>query len=140
MPLPAPRPGLVIGYEFLYREDAAAGRENAARPHPCAIVLVVGDHPGERVSVVAISHSPPAASAAHDYMRLTAADARQMGLDSGDHWVNLRDINSFDWPGYDLKPIAPGRSYVFGRMGRTAFERLVAALRARRGLKVLDRR
>lgn len=139
MPLPAPRPGLVIGYEFLYREDAAAGLENAARAHPCAIVLVAGSNPAPRVSVVAVSHAPPPESAALDYMQLTPPEARQMGLDSGDHWVNLRDINSFDWPGYDLKPIAPGRRFVFGRMGRATFTRLVEALKARRRLQVIKR-
>ena len=62
-----------------------------------------------------------------------------MGLDSGDHWINMRDINSFDWPGYDLKPIAPDRTYVFGRLSKHTFARLVSALKARRGLKVINR-
>lgn len=139
MPLPIPAPGLVIGYDFLFREDEKAGLENANRPHPCAIILVVEDSPNQRVSLVAISHSPPSQTDAGHYMKLTPAECRQMGLDSADHWVNLCDINSFDWPGYDLNPIAPGRNYVFGRMSKHTFMRLVSALKQKRGLKVVDR-
>lgn len=37
-----------------------------------------------------------------------------MGLESGNHWINLAEINSFDGPGHDLKLIAPSKAYVFG--------------------------
>lgn len=130
MTLPKPAPGLVIGYEFLFREDAAAGLENANRPHPGAIILVASTGPNQRVSVVSISHSPPSPSEAKFRMKLTHSECREMGLDDGDHWVNLRDVNSFDWPGYDLKPIAPDGGYVFGRMQKSTFIRLVTALKA----------
>ena len=139
MPLPEPVPGLVIGYEFLFREDAAAGRENANRPHPCGLILVTEDGPHRRVRLVAISHSPPSPSEAGHHLQLTSAECRQMGLDSGDHWINLRDINSFDWPGYDLRPIAPGRSYVFGRMSKGTFSRVVSAMKTCAGRKSISR-
>jgi hypothetical protein len=139
MPLPEPLPGLVIGFDFLFREEAAAGQENASRPHPCAIILVTTEGPRRRVRVLAISHAPPSASQARHYLQLTPAECRQMGLDSGNHWINLRDINSFDWPGYDLRPIAPGGGYVFGRMSRQGFARLVTALKASAGRKTISR-
>ena len=139
MALPTPVPGLVIGYEFLFREDHAAGRENANRPHPCAIIIVTEDGPHQRVRVVAISHAPPSPSAAAHHMQLTPAECRQIGQDHADHWVNLRDINGFDWPGYDLKPIAPGKNYAFGRLPRATFARLVAAMKACAGHKTIPR-
>lgn len=139
MALPKPVPGLVIGYEFLFREDEEAGLENASRPHPCAIILVTKEGPNQRVSLVAISHSPPSLNEAGHYMKLTPGECRHMGLDSGDHWINLRDINSFDWPGYDLKPIAPNKTYVFGRMSKGAFSSLVSALKECAGRKLIGR-
>lgn len=139
MPLPKPIPGLVIGYEFLFREDAAAGRENANRPHPGAIILVAQEGPNQRVSVVSISHSPPSPDEARHRMKLAHLECREMGLDDGDHWINLRDVNSFDWPGYDLKPIAPNGGYVFGRMPKTTFIRLINALKVCTGRKAISR-
>lgn len=139
MPLPKPEPGLVIGYEFLFREDEEAGLENANRPHPCAIILVTEDGPNQRVRLVAISHSPPSSNESKHYMQLTPEECRQIGLDSGNHWINLRDINSFDWPGYDLKPIASGKSYVFGKMRKHTFTRLVSALKECAGRKTISR-
>lgn len=130
MTLPKPQPGLVVGYDFLFREQAEAGLENATKPHPAAIILVVKDSVHTRVSLVAITHAPPSLSEAPFRLKLTAAESREMGLDTGDHWVNLRDINSFDWPGYDLKPSAPNGSYVYGRMSKGTFARLVDALKA----------
>ena len=139
MPLPKPEPGLIIGYGFLFREDEEAGRENVDRPHPCAVILVAEDAPGRRVSLLAISHSPPSPSQAGHHMKLRPAECRQMGLDSADHWINLRDINSFDWPGYDLAPISPDKSFVFGRMNKPTFTRLVEALKECAGRKVMSR-
>jgi hypothetical protein len=129
MALPKPRPGLVVGYDFLFREQADAGMENASKPHPAAIVLVVKHDVQTRVSLVAISHSPPSPSEAPYRLKLTPAECREMGLDAGNHWVNLRDINSFDWPGYDLVRSAPGESYTYGIMSKGTFARIVEALK-----------
>jgi len=130
MALPKPRPGLVVGYDFLFREQADAGMENAGKPHPAAIILVVEEDVQARVSLLAISHSPPRSGDEAYRLKLTAAECRQMGLDSGDHWINLRDINSFDWPGYDLARSAPGGAYVYGTMSKQTFVRIVEGLKA----------
>lgn len=139
MSLPKPRPGLVIGYDFLFREQAAAGMENANKPHPSAIVIVTEKGVQTRVSLVAISHSPPSPSEAQFRLKLTPSECREMGLDKGDHWVNLRDINSFDWPGYDLMKTAPGGSYVYGCMSKGTFIRLVSAIKVCAGRKDMPR-
>ncbi len=139
MALPKPRPGLVIGYDFLFREQADAGMENASKPHPAVIVIVDGSDTLARVSVVAISHSPPSYGQARHHLKLTPAECAQMGLDSDDHWINLRDINSFDWPGFDLARIASGNGYVYGTMSKGTFVRLVEALRIYAGRQVIPR-
>lgn len=139
MALPKPRPGLVVGYDFLFRDQADAGMENAVKPHPAALVVVVEHDVRTRVSLVAISHSPPSPGQARHYLKFKPAECRQMGLDSGDHWVNLRDINSFDWPGYDLARIAPDGGYVFGRMSKGTFVRLVEAIKVCAGRRLISR-
>ena len=139
MPIPKPKPGLVIGYEFLFREDEEVGRENVSRPHPCAVVLVLENGADQRVAVAAISHSRPSPGEAQYRMKLTPSECREMGLDDGEHWINLSDINNFDWPGYDLKPIAPDKGYVFVMMSKATFIRLVSALKEGAGRKTFSR-
>ena len=139
MAFPTPRPGLVVGYDFLFREQAAAGMENASKPHPAAIILVVAQGEQTRVSLVAISHSSPSPDDAPYRIKLTPTECRDMGLDARDQWVNLRDINAFDWPGYDLVRSAPGGGFVYGAMSKGTFVRLVAALKACAGRQVMGR-
>ncbi len=129
MSLPDPKPGLVIGYEFLFREEAEAGRETGRKARPCAVVVVVGEGVNKRVWLVAATHSPPSPGAARYHLELTPEECREMGLDGAAHWVCLRDLNAFDWPGYDLRPSAPGGGFVYGRMSKGGFRRLVAALK-----------
>lgn len=118
MALPKPHPGLVIGYDFLFREQADADMGNSEKPHPAAIILVVKEDVQTRVSLLAISHSPPGSGDEAYRLKLTTAECRQMGLESDDHWINLRDINAFNWPGYDLVRSAPGGSHVYGTMSK----------------------
>jgi hypothetical protein len=139
MAFPKPRPGLVVGYDFLFRDQADAGMENASKPHPTAIILVAHQDVQIRVSLVAISHAPPSPSDAPFRLKLTSAECREMGLDAKDHWINLRDINAFDWPGYDLVRSAPGGAFVYGAMSKGTFVRLVAALRACSGRRSILR-
>ena len=139
MALPIPRPGLVVGYDFLFREQADAGMDNPGKPHPAAIILVVRKDVQTRVSLVAISHTPPRPEEQRFRLRLTRAECRAMGLDSGDQWINLRDINAFDWPGYDLVRSAPGGSYVYGTMSKATFARIVEALKACAGRRAISR-
>jgi hypothetical protein len=44
--LPAPRPGLVIRYSYLWAREAEEGRDEGVKDRPCAIVLVMLDEGG----------------------------------------------------------------------------------------------
>ncbi|MGE0425748.1 MAG: hypothetical protein AB7O88_26040 [Reyranellaceae bacterium] len=61
MSLPAPKPGLVIRYSFLWSGEHAEGAEEGARDRPCAIVVAVRRDPnGDIQTIVApITHRPP---------------------------------------------------------------------------------
>ena len=139
MAFPTPQPGLVIGYDCLFREQADAGQDNAPKPHPAAIILVVRQGDQVRVSLLAISHAPPRPGEERFRLKLTTAECREIGLDGRDHWINLRDINAFDWPGYDLVRSAPGGGFVYGRMGKGTFARVVEEVKAAAGWRVIGR-
>jgi hypothetical protein len=58
--LPAPTPGLVIRYSFLWREQAVRGLEEGEKDRPCAIVLTSARiDGGELVLVLPVTHSIP---------------------------------------------------------------------------------
>ncbi len=41
MPLPEPRPGLVISYSYLWRDQNEAGETEGRKDRPCAIIAAV---------------------------------------------------------------------------------------------------
>ena len=41
MTLPAPEPGLVVSYSYLWHREHEAGREEGAKNRPCVIVLAL---------------------------------------------------------------------------------------------------
>lgn len=58
MSWPDPEPGLVIRYAYLWRREAAMGREEGVKDRPCAIVAAVREETdGLRVYVLPITHS-----------------------------------------------------------------------------------
>jgi hypothetical protein len=57
---PAPQPGLVIRFSYLWKREADAGREEGVKDRPCAVVIAIEDRTGRpRVIVLPITHSPP---------------------------------------------------------------------------------
>ena len=106
MSWPAPRPGLVVRYSYLWESEASQGREEGTKDRPCAVILVIlreGDHP--IVRVLPITHAPPADLA--DALEIPPPTQERLGLDSDRSWVVLTEANDFIWPGPDLRPL-PG--------------------------------
>lgn len=106
MSWPAPRPGLVIRYSYLWKREADTGREEGIKDRPCAIVMAVETEQGEQeVVVLPITHSPPANLA--DAIEIPAATKARLGLDYERSWIVISETNEFNWPGPDLRPV-PG--------------------------------
>ena len=60
MALPSPKPGLVIHYEYLWRHEHEAGRDEGIKRRPCAIVLALVEANGRTSVVVApMTHAAP---------------------------------------------------------------------------------
>lgn len=138
MALPAPQPGLVVSYSFLWPDEAAEGRESGAKDRPCAVVLTMQKQDGDIAVLVApITHAPPADPALA--VELPAATKKRLGLDEQRSWVIVTDLNRFIWPGPDLRPIAPGR-FDYGLLPASLFEevrqKIIAAYEARQARTV----
>lgn len=107
MNFPAPEPGLVIRYSYLWRHEAQAGREDGAKDRPCAIVVNTRNEAGRlEVTVLPITHTPPAR--VQDAVEIPAITKKRLGLDDGRSWIVTNETNVFLWPGPDLRPSRNG--------------------------------
>lgn len=107
MHLPEPIPGLVIGYAYLWRDEALRGHEEGRKDRPCVIVLAVETEVGRSmVTVAPITHSPPVHP--DSSVEIPSATQRRLGLDGRRSWIVAADLNRFIWPGVDLRPVRRG--------------------------------
>lgn len=101
MALPAPVPGLVIRYGYLWRREHLEGRDEGRKDRPCAIVAAIRSQAGERrVLVLPITHGAPPADAA---IEIPAPVKRRLRLDARRSWIVVTEYNEFLWPGPDLR-------------------------------------
>ncbi len=129
MSFPAPEPGLVVRYAFLWREEAASGQEEGHKDRPCAIVVTTRADDGDLVvTVVPVTHSPPADRDLA--LEIPAETKRRLGLDDQRSWIVLTDLNRFVWPGPDLRPRLSGRpeTVAYGHLPADLFRVLRARL------------
>jgi len=137
VPLPIPVAGLVVRYAFLWRDEAARGREEAAKDRPCAIILVTEDDPdGPIVTVLPVTHTPP--SDPELAVELPQRTKRRLGLDDDRSWIVVTDANRIVWPGPDLRFARSGDSETsaYGLLPANIYEEMrrkfIAAVRQRR--------
>jgi hypothetical protein len=140
---PSPKPGLVVRYAFLWSHERDAGADEAAKDRPCAIVVAASRRPdGElRVVVSPITHRPPDDTDLS--IEIPRAVCRTLGFDDGRHWLRLDEINSFVWPGFDLRPIpGSGGDVAYGILPEPLFARLRRGIldrQARRRVRIMPR-
>ena len=125
---PAPEPGLVISYAYLWRHEHDASAEEGRKNRPCVIVLSVEKHEsGTQVTVAPITHTQPSNNTIG--LEIPPRVKRHLGLDDERSWVILDEVNQFVWPGYDLRPV-PGKKgeYVYGFLPPRLFESIKAGI------------
>ena len=131
---PVPIPGLVIRYSYLWKREAELGRVEGQKHRPCAIVVCIEQSEGEQIVTVApITRKRPANPA--QAIGLTAATRRRLGLGSQPNWIMATEVNSFCWPGPDIRPNAQG-NYAYGELPATVFQALVKKMLAADALTV----
>ena len=106
--LPEPKPGLVIRYAYLWRDEQIRGHEEGRKDRPCAVILAVRQKEGKtRVVVAPFTHSPPDINSGA--VEVPPQTAKRLGLDDEAQWIITNEINLFTWPGPDIRPV-PGKS------------------------------
>lgn len=127
MTIPAPEPGLVINYAYLWHREHEAGQEEGRKDRPSVIVLCVGGTEVGTTVVTAlpITHASP--RNAGEGVEIPPAIKRHLGLDDAPSWVLVSEGNEFVWPGYDLRRRRRGGSYAYGFLPPRFFDRVVKA-------------
>lgn len=143
MSLPQPEPGLVISYAYLWRHEHNRGQEEGHKARPCVIILAVDSVEGgaTRVTVAAVTHTPPHTDTIALEMPLKVK--QHLGLDDARSWIVLDEVNQFDWPGFDLRPVpGHGDTFAYGFIPPNLYEAAKAKLfeaHAQRAVKVTPR-
>lgn len=126
-----PKPGLVIRYGYLWRDEAKRGQEEGVKDRPCAVVFATKrEDDRDTVYVVPITHTPPSKS--EHAIEIPAATKKRLGLDDARSWVITSELNVFTWPGYDLRPVGrPGdsRGFAYGVLPKAMTTDLVENVR-----------
>jgi PemK-like, MazF-like toxin of type II toxin-antitoxin system len=93
VPIPAPEPGLVISYAYLWHHEHQAGRDEGRKDRPCVIVLTVERpaHDATIVVVLPITHAPPDDPASA--IEIPIAVKRHLGLDYERSWIVVAEGN-----------------------------------------------
>lgn len=127
-----PRPGLVIRYAYVWRNEALLGREEG-KDRPCAVVLATRNEGGRiRVYVTPVTHSPPRDP--KHAIEIPSETKRRLGLDDARSWIMTTDLNVFTWPGPDVRPVGrrgDDRGFAYGLLPRNMTEDLIANVRER---------
>jgi hypothetical protein len=110
MPLPEPRPGLVIRYDYLWRWQAAAGRDQGKERPACLVAAMDSTTSPRFVVILAITHTQPDKDTVG--VEIPAKVRERLGLDDVPSWVIVSEHNVDERPNAGLAPL-PGRPGVF---------------------------
>ncbi len=113
-----PKVGLVIRYDFLWRDDAAKGLEHG-KDRPCSIVVARRNEADNSHTVLLcpITHSPP--SNPVQSVEIPPRVCAHLGLDEKTSWIKTDQINQVIWPDdrlpFGVTPVRDGE-WTYGEM------------------------
>lgn len=110
MPLPEPRPGLVIRYDYLWSREAAAGCDQGKERPACLVAATDPTTSPRFVVILPITHGRPDKDTVG--VEIPARVRYALGLDDAPSWVIVSEHNVDEWPNGGLEPL-PGRPGVF---------------------------
>lgn len=110
MPLPDPKPGLVIRYDYVWAPEAAAGR-TSGKDRPACLVAASDSVARPRfVVLLPITHTAPVLPTVG--IEIPSKVKQFLGLDAAPSWVIISDHNVDEWPNGGLSPV-PDSTDVF---------------------------
>jgi hypothetical protein len=99
---PTPTPGDVLSYAYLWAREHETGQEEGLKDRPAVVVLTTAMAGASlRVIVAPVTHSAP--DGAVMAVELPANVKRDLGLDRERSWIVTSEVNSFRWPGPDVR-------------------------------------
>jgi uncharacterized protein YifN (PemK superfamily) len=141
MALPAPEPGLVIDYAYLWHRAHRQGEREGRKHRPSVIVLAAkrAADGATVVTVLPITHSPP--TDLRFAVEISQRVKRHLGLDDARSWIIVTEGNRFVWPSYDLRRRTASGRFDHGFLPPKLFAQVqqafVACYRAGQGRIVL---
>jgi hypothetical protein len=112
MALPEPKPGLVIRYDYLWADEAAAGRDTSKDRPACLVAATDATTSPRFVVILPITHTRPRTGVAA--VEIPDRVRRAIGLDDAPSWVIVSEHNVDEWPrGLAAIPGKP-RTYSYG--------------------------
>jgi hypothetical protein len=123
---PDPSTGLVIRYDYLWRDEARRGRQEGAKDRPCAVVIAMArTDGGHRALVAAITHTEPAAGQG---LEIPPRVKRHLGLDAERSWIIVTELNEIDWSDPGIVP-ASRSEWAYGFLPPALAQALLDAVR-----------
>jgi hypothetical protein len=110
VPLPEPRPGLVIRYDYLWTREAAAGRVQGKERPACLVAATDSSISPRFIVILPITHTRPNKDTVG--IEIPAKVRAALGLDDTRSWIVVSEHNVDEWPNAGLAPI-PGRPQDF---------------------------
>jgi hypothetical protein len=96
VPLPEPRPGLVIRYDYLWSREAAAGRDQGKERPACLVAATDTTVSPRFVVILPITHTRPDRDTVG--VEIPAKVRAAIGLDDAPCWVIVSEHNVDEWP------------------------------------------
>ncbi len=128
-----PKAGLVIRYDFLWRESQASGTEHGSKDRPSAVVMVThaNEDGSRRVVVCPITHAPP--TTGQSAVEIPAKLARHLNLDDQKMWIKTDTVNLLTWETgkipFGVTP-ASNLAWAFGQLPKQIGDKVFAQVLA----------
>ena len=105
-----PKPGMVIRYDYLWADDATAGKD-AGKDRPTCLVAASDATANPRfVVLLPITHTPPTGATVG--VEIPQDVKKKIGMDDAPSWIIVSEHNVDLWPNGGLSPV-PGRGGAF---------------------------
>lgn len=110
MPLPEPKPGLVVRYDYLWTHESVRGQVQGKDRPACLVAASDSAVQPRYVVLLPITHTPPTGDTVG--IEIPAKVKQALGLDDLPSWVIVSEHNVDAWPNGGLTPV-PGGSGAF---------------------------
>lgn len=129
-----PKPGQVVRYDFLWKDQERAGQQDGSKDRPCAIVLATKPKAdgSRQVLLAPITHSP--VGSGESGIEMPAKVSRHLGLDDDRSWIKTHEVNLLHCEAgktpFGITPVKKG-VWTYGELPRALSEKVVSQVRER---------